>query len=129
MQASISAAAVSRRTRNVSKRQISATSGTRMTRLKATIQRSAGKIVNRKLTVSVSTIMRSTKFAVIISTLYLSCERRTSTVIMVSDSAAATAGRRMAASQKKFRMPQVSRKAMIAVTDASVAIRMARAAR
>ena len=36
--------------------------------LKVTIQRSAGKIVNRKLMVSVSTIIRSTKFAVIIST-------------------------------------------------------------
>jgi hypothetical protein len=65
--------------------------------------------------VSVSTIIRSTKFAVIISTWYLSCDSRTSTVIIVSDSVAATAGRRSNAIQKKFSRAQVSRNAAILV--------------
>ena len=51
--------------------------------------------MNRKLTVSVSTIIRSTKFAVIISTRYLSCDSSTSSVIMTSDSTPAVIGRRM----------------------------------
>src|ERR1700722_711103 len=50
-------------------------------------------IVNRKLTVSVSMIIRSTKFAVIISTWYFRSESSTNTVITTSDSAPATAGR------------------------------------
>jgi hypothetical protein len=64
------------------------TIGTSATAHSATIQRSAGKIVNRKVTVSVSTIIRSTKFAVIISTWYLSCDSSTSTAIITSDSVA-----------------------------------------
>src|SRR6516225_9916294 len=91
-------------------------------------QRSAGKTVNRKLIVSVSTIIRSTKFAVIIKTWYLSCDSRTSTAIMESDSTLARTGRRVSASQKKFRMPQASAKAAMAVAVASVASMMASAA-
>ena len=62
------------------------TSGTSAMTHSETIQRNAGKIVNRKLTVSVSMIMRSTKFAVIISTWYLRSESSTNTVIITSDS-------------------------------------------
>ncbi len=112
-QASAAATAVRRRTRNGSSRQVNTTSGTSATTHSATIQRSAGKIVNRKLTVSVSMIIRSTKFAVIISTWYLSSESSTNTVIITSDSAPATAGRRVSASQKKFNIPQASRNASI----------------
>ena len=57
-----------RRMRNGSSRQAITRRGTSATRLSVMIQRSTGKIMNRKLTVSVSTIIRSTKFAVIIST-------------------------------------------------------------
>ena len=72
--------------------------------------------MNRKLTVSVSIIMRSTKLTVIITTLYLSCDSSTSTVIIASDSTPARPGRRSSASQKKFSIPQVSRNAAIAVS-------------
>ena len=83
--------------------------------------------MNRKLTVSVSMIMRSTKFAVIISTWYFRSESSTNTVIITSDSAPATAGRRVSASQKKFRMPQAIKNAAISTGRASVASMMARA--
>src|SRR6202044_2040213 len=104
-----------RRRRNGSSRHANTAIGTSAITLSATIQRSAGKIVNRKLTVSVSTIIRSTKFAVIISTWYLTCDSRTTTVIIVSDNVAATAGRRSRTSQKKFSKPQASRNAVMLV--------------
>ena len=76
---------------------------------------------------SVSMIIRSTKFAVIISTWYLRSESSTNTVIIASDSAPATAGRRVSASQKKFRMPQANRNAPISTEWDSVASMMASA--
>ena len=128
-QASARPSAVNRRTRNGSSRHANTAIGTSAITLSVTIQRSAGKIVNRKLIVSVSTIIRSTKFAVIISTWYLSCDKRTSTVIIVSDSVAANIGRRVKASQKKFNIPQASANAAMAVAVASVATMMTRAIR
>ncbi len=76
---------------------------------------------------SVSTIIRSMKFAVIIRTWYLSCDSSTSTPIMTSDSVAATTGRRSSASHRKFKKPQASRNAAAAVTVVSVEAMMPRA--
>ena len=67
-------------------------------------------IDNRKLIVSLSMIMTSRKFAVIQMMSYLSRETRTRTTIIRSDSPAETAGRRVRPSQKKFRMPQASKR-------------------
>jgi len=67
--------------------------------------------VNRNETVSVSIIIRSTKFAVISSTWYLSCDSSTSTDSIVSDSRPAISGRRSSVSQKKFSSPQVNKNA------------------
>ena len=78
---------------------------------------------------SVSTIIRSTKFAVIISTWYLSCDSRTKTVIIVSDNSPASAGRPNSASQKKFKIPQARTNAVLAVTVHSVATMMTNAIR
>ena len=105
------------------------TIGTSATAHRSTIARKAGKIVNRKVTVSVSTIIRSMKFAVIIRTWYLSCESSTSTPIMTSESIAAAAGRRRSASQRKFNNPQASRNAAMAVSVVSVAAMMAKASK
>ena len=55
--------------------------------------------------------MTSTKLALMIRMSCLNRDSRISTTTMMSDSDAATAGRRSTASQTKFRSPQVSRKA------------------
>ena len=83
----------------------------------------------RKLIVSLSMTMTSRKFAVIQMMSYLSRETRTRTTIIISDSAADTAGRRVRASQKKFRMPQASRKQSLDTMSASVNAMMASEAR
>ncbi len=106
--------------RNVSKRQISTISGTTTRVETMMLRRRPGMIDRRKLIVSLSMIMTSRKFAVIQMMSNLSRETRTRMTIISSDSAAATAGRRVTTSQKKFRMPQASRKASLATKSASV---------
>ncbi len=75
-----------------------------------TDQRRLGKIVKRNAAVSRSITIRSTKFAVICTMSCLSRDSRISTTTSVSDSAPDSAGRRNSVIQKKFRMPQDSRK-------------------
>ena len=60
---------------------------------------------------SASISMTSTKLALMIRMSCLNCDSRISTTTMMSDSDAATAGRRSSRSQTKLRRPQVSRKA------------------
>ena len=60
---------------------------------------------------SASISMTSTKLALMIRMSCLNCDSRISTTIMMSDSDAATAGRRSTRSQTKLRSPQVSTKA------------------
>ncbi len=59
--------------------------------------------------VSESKIITSTKFTVISNLSYLNCESWINARISASDSAAAIAGRRSTASQKKLSRPQVKR--------------------
>ena len=101
--------------------------GTSTATLSATIVLRPGKIVNRKLTVSVSTIIRSTKFAVIIRTLYLSCDSSTSSVISTSETRPANSGRRVSAMATKLKIPHVSKNAAIAALLDSVATMTANA--
>src|SRR5579871_4721421 len=106
-----------------------AISGTVNNAAEITDQRRSGKIVNRKAAVSRSITMTSTKFAVICAISCLRRDSRTSTTISVSDNAADKAGRRNSASQKKFRIPQDSRKPRQAATSTSVASMSPSAAR
>ena len=85
-----------------------------------TDQRRCGKIVNRNAAVSRSITSRSTKFTVICATSCLSRDSRISTTTKVSDSAPDRAGRRNSAIQKKFRIPQDSRKPMREAKSVSV---------
>ena len=77
-------------------------------------------MASRKRTVSGSITITSTKLAVIQIMSYFSRDSRSSTTISASDSAAATAGRRSKASQKKLSRPQVSRKNTLGTTATSV---------
>jgi hypothetical protein len=86
-------------------------------------------IDKRKLIVSLSMIITSRKFAVIQMMSYLSRDTRTRMTTIASDSAAETAGRRVRPSQKKFSMPQASRKQSLETTSASVNAMMASEAR
>ncbi len=61
---------------------------------RATSRRRLGKIVSRNETVSASISMTSTKLALMIRMSCLNCDSRISTTTMMSDSDAATAGRR-----------------------------------
>ena len=94
-----------------------------------TDQRKFGMIVNRKADVSRSMIIRSTKLTVIISLSYLNCENRMSATNIASDTNAAIAGRRSAASHTQFNAAQASRKAIFATRSTSVAAMMTSAAR
>ena len=109
------------RTRNGSIRHRSINTGVPIAKPTRTGSRSCGMTVNRKADVSGSMIIRSTKFAVIISLSYLNCDKRMSAMIIASDRNPAMAGRRNNASQKKFSSAQASRKVAFVARSSSVA--------
>ncbi len=80
----------------------------------------SGRTERRKPIVSALMIHTSRKVAVIQMISYLSRDSRIKATIVTSDSAAATAGRRSSASQKKLTSPQVSRKTQLAITPPSL---------
>ena len=122
------AAAPRRRTRNGSKLQMMTSAGTLTPTAISTIGMSRGKMVSRKVIVSGSMIIRSTKFAVVQITLYLNSETWISATTMASDSAPAMPGRRSSISQKELSTPQVRMNAPFCSGANSVASMMTSAA-
>jgi len=118
--ASWQASAGRRRIRNGSSHHSAYISGTITRAAEIADQRRSGKIVNRNAAVSRSITIRSTKFAVICTMSCLSRDSSTSTTTSVSDSAPDSAGRRNSAIQKKFRIPQDSKKPARAGNSVSV---------
>ena len=122
-------AAIRNRTRKGSSHQNNMSSGSANPAAAPTLAASPGKTVSRNETVSASISMTSTKLALMIRMSCLNCDSRTRTTIMMSDSDAATAGRRNTRSQTKLRRPQLSAKASAGTRSSSVRNRMASAMR
>ena len=128
MQASASENAVRRRTRNGSLRQASTTSGTSATAHSATIKRSAGKIVNRKADGvgiddhQIDEIRRHHQHVI------FELREQHQQADHHQRQRAGDGRPPYQREPKKFRMPQASRNAAIAVSVVSVATMMARAA-
>ena len=97
-----------RGTRNGSRRHNSTNSGAATSAPTMRPMRRTGKIISRKLIVSASTTRKSKKLTLISWMLILNCDSTINASIMISDSAAASAGRRNSASQTPLRKHQVS---------------------
>ena len=97
-----------RGTRNGSRRHNSTNSGAATSAPTMRPMRRTGKIISRKLIVSASTTRKSKKLTLICWMLILNCDSTINASIMISDSAAASAGRRNSASQTPLRKHQVS---------------------
>ena len=93
------------------------------------LEERSGLTEKRKLMVSALTIHTSKKLAVIQIMSYLSRDSRIRTTIIISDSAADTAGRRNSSSQKKLRRPQVRRNTAFGTMSPSLHAMRPRAAR
>ena len=93
------------RTRTGSSHQNSTSSGSTMPAAAATFAARPGKIVSRKEAVSASISMTSTKLALMIRMSCLNCDSRISTTTMMSDSDAATDGRRSSSEPEEVQKP------------------------